>query len=93
MFEESFAETRTRAQEREMVTPASSRTTSRRRYVLDANALIGFFEDRRVVAEKVRHLLSEPCVRTRPCLMSAVNWGEVFLHRMEASRRSNGPRS
>lgn len=49
-----------------------------RRYVLDANALIGFFEDRQRVAEKVRQLLGEALRRDLPLLISAVNWGEVF---------------
>jgi predicted nucleic acid-binding protein len=49
-----------------------------RRYVLDANALIGFFEGRPVVAEKVRRLLTEALRHDLPLLMSAVNWGEVF---------------
>jgi predicted nucleic acid-binding protein len=49
-----------------------------RRYVLDANALIGFFEDRMVMATKVRHLLEEALRNDVPLLMSAVNWGEVF---------------
>ncbi|HYM08494.1 MAG TPA: type II toxin-antitoxin system VapC family toxin [Terriglobales bacterium] len=52
--------------------------SSRRRYVLDANALTGFFEDRRIVAEKVRHLMGEALRHDEPLLMSAVNWGEVF---------------
>ncbi|HXZ40096.1 MAG TPA: type II toxin-antitoxin system VapC family toxin [Terriglobales bacterium] len=56
---------------------ASLRGTTRR-YVLDANALISFFEDRRGAAEKVRHLLSEALRQDLPLLMSAVNWGEVF---------------
>jgi predicted nucleic acid-binding protein len=51
---------------------------SSRRYVLDANALIGFFEGRRGVAEKVRHLLGEAARLDMPLLMSAVTWGEVF---------------
>jgi predicted nucleic acid-binding protein len=51
---------------------------SPRRYVLDANALSGFFEARRGVAEKVRHLLGEAARQDVPMLMSAVNWGEVF---------------
>jgi predicted nucleic acid-binding protein len=51
---------------------------SSRRYVLDANALIGFFEARRGSAEKVRHLLGEAARQDLPLLMSAVNWGEVF---------------
>lgn len=49
-----------------------------RRYVLDANALIGFFEGRPGVADKVRHLVVETLRQDVPLLMSAVNWGEVF---------------
>ena len=49
-----------------------------RRYVLDANALIAFFEFRRGAAEKVRHLLGEAARQDVPLLMSAINWGEVF---------------
>jgi len=49
-----------------------------RRYVLDANALIAFFEARRGSAERVRHLLGEAARQDLPLLMSAVNWGEVF---------------
>lgn len=49
-----------------------------RRYVLDANALIGFFEGRSGVAEKVRSLLGDALRQEVPLLMSAVNWGEVF---------------
>src|SRR5271169_4066067 len=51
---------------------------STRRYVLDANALIGFFEDRSGTAGKVERLLSEAMRLDLPLLMSAVNWGEVF---------------
>ena len=51
---------------------------SARRYVLDANALIAFFEERRGTAQKVRQLLSEAARLDAPLLMSAVNWGEVF---------------
>jgi len=50
----------------------------RRRYGLDANALIGFFEGRRGTADKVRHLFGEALRHDQPLLMSAVNWGEVF---------------
>lgn len=53
-------------------------TRGGRRYVLDANALIGFFEGRRAAAEKVRRLLQEALRQDVPLLMSAVNWGEVF---------------
>jgi len=49
-----------------------------RRYVLDANALIGFFEGRQTASGKVRQLLSEALRLELPLLMSAVNWGEVF---------------
>jgi predicted nucleic acid-binding protein len=49
-----------------------------RRYVLDANALVGFFEDRDGTAEKLEQLLGEAARRDLPLLMSAVNWGEVF---------------
>jgi predicted nucleic acid-binding protein len=49
-----------------------------RRYVLDANALVGLFEDRQVIAERVERLLSDALLRDLPLLMSAVNWGEVF---------------
>lgn len=56
--------------------PASRGNT--RRYVLDANALIGFFEGRETASGKVRHLISEAVRLELPLLMSAVNWGEVF---------------
>ncbi|PYX10521.1 MAG: hypothetical protein DMG88_02240 [Acidobacteria bacterium] len=59
------------------MTPAFSRGSGRR-YVLDANALIGFLEGRRGAAEKIRHLLGEALRQDVPLLMSAVNWGEVF---------------
>ncbi len=49
-----------------------------KRYVLDANALIAFFESRPGTAQKVRHLLDESVRVDLPLLMSAVNWGEVF---------------
>lgn len=57
--------------------PRSTRLAARR-YVLDANALIGFFEDRDVIAGKVERLIQEALQRDVPLLMSAVNWGEVF---------------
>jgi len=59
------------------VTSAFFRGTVRR-FVLDANALIGFLEGRRGTAQKVRNLLSEAVRQDAPLLMSAVNWGEVF---------------
>jgi predicted nucleic acid-binding protein len=49
-----------------------------RRYVLDANALFGFFEARLGVAQKVRQLVDEALRRDEPLLMSAITWGEVF---------------
>jgi predicted nucleic acid-binding protein len=49
-----------------------------RRYVLDANALTGFFEDRKGIADKVQQLFDEAVRLGVPLLMSAVNWGEVF---------------
>ncbi len=49
-----------------------------RRFVLDANALLGFFEGRRLVAEKMRQLLGEALQQDLPLLISAVTWGEVF---------------
>jgi predicted nucleic acid-binding protein len=59
------------------MTAAFSRGSGRR-YVLNANALIGFLEGRRGAAEKVRHLFGEALRQDVPLLMSAVNWGEVF---------------
>jgi len=56
---------------------ASSRGIPRR-YVLDANALIGFFEGRQPVSDKVRRIVSEALRLETPLLMSAVNWGEFF---------------
>jgi predicted nucleic acid-binding protein len=62
-----------------------------RRYVLDANALVGLFEDRKVVAEKVDRLLRDALLKGLPLLMSSVNWGEVFYtewrYRGEAKAR------
>lgn len=49
-----------------------------RRYVLDANALIGLFENRPGVAMRVRRLLEEAFRQELPLFLSAVNWGEVF---------------
>lgn len=49
-----------------------------RRYVLDANALIGFLEGRAVTETRVRHLMSEAFRTNLPLLLSAVNWGEIF---------------
>ena len=49
-----------------------------RRYVLDANALVGHFEDREGTAAKVERLMQEAQRLGSPLLMSTVNWGEVF---------------
>ena len=63
-----------------------------RRYVLDANAVIGFLEDREGTAAKVEKLLDQALERQTPLLMSAVNWGEVFyiIWRHEGERRALG---
>lgn len=46
-------------------------------YVLDASALMTFFEDR-AGADKVEELLVEAAEAKRPLAMSVVNWGEVY---------------
>ena len=46
-------------------------------YVLDASALMTFFENR-AGAEQVEELLAKAAEAKRPLLMSAVNWGEVY---------------
>lgn len=51
---------------------------SSRSYVLDANALVGLFEDRAGSASKVERLLQEAQRQEPPLLMSAINWCEVF---------------
>lgn len=56
----------------------SSRPSQLRRYVLDANALVGLFEDRPGTAARVDRLIEEALRRDLPLFMSAVNWGEVF---------------
>lgn len=65
--------------------------TRMRRYVLDSNALIGFFEDRVGTAPKMEDLLGDAIRQDLPLLMSAVNWGEVFYtewrYRGEAKAR------
>src|ERR1700693_132931 len=58
--------------------PTTLSCGNRRRYVLDANALIGFFEDREVAARRIERLGGEALRQSSPLLMSAVNWGEVF---------------
>jgi predicted nucleic acid-binding protein len=46
-------------------------------YVLDASALMTFFEDR-AGADKVEELLAKAAEAKRPLVMSVVNWGEVY---------------
>ncbi len=46
-------------------------------YVLDASALMTFFEDR-PGSEQVEELLAKAAKAKRPLLMSVVNWGEVY---------------
>lgn len=48
-----------------------------KRYVLDASALLAFFQDE-PGAEKVQELLAQAAQAGRPLLMSVVNWGEVY---------------
>jgi predicted nucleic acid-binding protein len=45
--------------------------------VLDASALMAFFENR-PGADKVEDLLAKAVEAKRPLLMSVVNWGEVY---------------
>src|SRR5215470_12305696 len=46
-------------------------------YVLDANALVGYFQNR-VGATKIEQLLLNASRQKQPLLMSVLNWGEVF---------------
>jgi predicted nucleic acid-binding protein len=46
-------------------------------HVLDASALMAFFEDR-PGAEAVEAMLAKAAEAKRPLLMSVVNWGEVY---------------
>ncbi len=46
-------------------------------YVLDASALMTFFEDR-AGAGKVEELLAKAAEAKQPLAMSVVNWGEVY---------------
>lgn len=48
-----------------------------KRYVLDASAVMTFFEDR-PGADKVEELLRKAAETKRPLLMSVINWGEVY---------------
>jgi predicted nucleic acid-binding protein len=60
-----------------------------RRFVLDANALIAFFEDRQPAAEKVGKILAECFHSDVPMWMSAVNWGEVYYTEWRRFGESN----
>jgi predicted nucleic acid-binding protein len=46
-------------------------------YVLDASALMTFFENR-TGADKVEELLTGAADTQRPLAMSVINWGEVY---------------
>ena len=46
-------------------------------YVLDASALMTFFENRQG-ADKVEEILTGATYAQRPLAMSVVNWGEVY---------------
>ena len=48
-----------------------------KRYVLDASALMAFFE-REPGADRVEGLLGVAAASHQPLLMSVVNWGEVY---------------
>ena len=56
----------------------TAQTRRTRKYVLDANALIGFFEDQPGIAKKVQDVFEQALRNDVPVLMSAVTWGEVF---------------
>ena len=56
----------------------AAHTRRPRKYVLDANALIGFFEDQAGIAKKVQDVFEQALRNDVPVLMSAVTWGEVF---------------
>lgn len=48
-----------------------------KRYVLDASALICFFEDR-PGADQVGRLLAQAAETRQPLAMSVINWGEII---------------
>ena len=48
-----------------------------KRYVLDASALMAFFE-REPGADQVEELIRAAAASERPLLISVVNWGEVY---------------
>ena len=55
-------------------------------YVLDASALMTFFENR-AGADKVEELLVDAADAGRPLAMSVVNWGEVYYADLARPRR------
>ena len=57
-----------------------------KRVVLDASALMAFFEDR-PGAEKVEELISQAVSGKKELLMSVVNWGEVYYSTWRARGR------
>jgi predicted nucleic acid-binding protein len=57
-----------------------------RRIVLDASAIVTFFEDR-PGAEKVEELIRLAVEGKRQLLISVINWGEVYY----STWRSKGP--
>ena len=61
------------------------------RHVLDASALMAFFEDR-LGADRVQELLVKAAGVKRPLLMSVVNWGEVYysVWRAHGERAAEG---
>jgi|GEM_PF-1710738 len=56
-------------------------------YVLDASALITFFEDR-PGADQVEELLAKAAEAKHPLAMSVVNWGEVYYSVWRARGKS-----
>lgn len=57
-----------------------------KRYVLDASALMTFFEDR-PGAQKVEELLRKAAESQRFLLLSVINWGEVYYSVWRAQGR------
>jgi hypothetical protein len=64
---------------REKRSPMSPRSgTPQSQYVLDANALVRFFEHRHGGASRVRSLFERALGDEQPLLKWAVRWGDVF---------------
>lgn len=61
--------------------------------MLDANALIGFFEDQVGIAKKVQEVFEEALRHDLPVLMSAVTWGEVFYVEWKFRGEANAHRA